>query len=58
MGLTSGRVDAGRDVEVAESVGLRHVAPALPVAIVTALVVRQAAGERELKDVPVGWGEQ
>lgn len=43
--LTSGRVDAGRNVEVAESVGLRHVAPALPVAVVTALMVRQAAGE-------------
>lgn len=53
MGRTSCRVDAGRNVEVAESVGLGHVAPALPVAVVTALVVRQAAGERELKHVPV-----
>lgn len=53
MGLTSCRVDAGRNVEVAESVCLRHVAPALPVAVVPALVVRQAASERELKHVPV-----
>lgn len=52
MGLTSGRVDAGCNVEMAESVCLRHGAPALPVAGVTTLV-RQAAGERELKHVPV-----
>lgn len=58
MGLTSCRVDAGCNVEVAESVGLRNVAPALPVAVVTALVVRQAAGERELKHVPVSHWEQ
>lgn len=52
MALTSGRVDAGRNVEVAESVCLWHVAAALPVAVVTTLL-RQAAGERELKHVPV-----
>lgn len=53
MALTGGRVDAGRNVEVAESVGVRHVAPAFPVVVVPALMVRQAAGQREVRPVPI-----
>lgn len=58
MALTGGRVDASRNVEVAESVGVRHVAPAFPVVVVPALMVRQAASQREVRPVPIRRGEQ
>lgn len=52
-GRTCGRVDAGSDVEVAERVGVRPVAAAPLVAVVPALMVRQAASQGGLRDVPV-----
>ncbi|TNN59140.1 hypothetical protein EYF80_030674 [Liparis tanakae] len=52
-GRTCGGVDAGRDVEVAERVGVRPVAAAPLVAVVPALMVRQAAGQGGLRGVPV-----
>lgn len=58
MALTGGGVDAGRNVEVAESVGVRHIAPAFPVVVVPALMVRQAASQGEVRLVPIRRGEQ
>lgn len=56
--LTRGRVDAGSDVEVAESVGVRHVAADSLVLVVSALMVRQAASHRGLGHVATGGGVQ
>lgn len=51
--FTCGGVDAGSDVEVAESVGMRHAAAAPLVAVVPALIVRQTTSHGGLQDVPV-----
>lgn len=58
MSLTCSRVDAGSDVEVAERVGVGHAAAAPLVVVVSALVVRQAASQRGLGDIPMKGGVQ
>lgn len=50
---TCGRVDARSDVEVAESVGMGHVAAAPLVVVVSALMVRQAACQGGLGHISV-----
>lgn len=40
-------------MEVAESVGMGHVAAALLVVVVAALMVRQAASQRQLRCIPI-----
>ncbi len=55
---TCGRVNAGCYVEVTESVGMGHVAAALLVAVVSALMVRKAAGQRGLGHIPIEGGLQ
>lgn len=54
--LTCGRVDAGSNVEVAESVGMGHVAADLLVVVVSALMVGQAASQRGLWHIPIKGG--
>lgn len=56
MSLTCGRVDAGSDVEVAESVGVGHVVAVPLVVTVSALMVRQAGGQRWDGHVPIEGG--
>lgn len=59
LSLTCGRVDAGSNVEVAESVSMGHgTAAALLVVVVSALIVRQAASQRRLGHVPIQGGVQ
>lgn len=53
LSLTCGWVDARSDVEVAKSVGMGHVAAALLVVVVAALMVRQAASQRQLRCIPI-----
>lgn len=54
MCLTGGWVDACSNVEVAESIGMGPVGAALLVAVVAmTLVVRQAASQRGLRNVPI-----
>lgn len=52
------RVDAGSNVEVAESVGMGHVAADLLVVVVSILIVRQAASQRGLWPNPRKGGVQ
>lgn len=58
LSLTCGRVDAGSNVEVAKSVGMGQIAVALLVVVVLALMVRQAASQRELGYIPIKGGMQ
>lgn len=53
LSLTCGRVDAGSNVEVAKSVGMGQIAVAFLVVVVLALMVRQAASQRELGHIPI-----
>lgn len=56
MSVTCGRVDAGSDVEVAESVGMGHASATFLVVTVSALMVRQAASQRGLGYIPIKGG--
>lgn len=56
MSLTCGWVDAGSNVEVAESVGMGHVAAALLVVVVSTLMVRQATSQGRLGHIPIEGG--
>lgn len=58
LSLTCGRVDAGSNVEVAKSIGMGQAAAALLVVVVLALMVRQAAGQRGLRHIPIKGGVQ
>lgn len=58
LSLTGGRVDACSNVEMAESVGMGHVAAAPLMIIVLALMVRQAASQRGLGHIPIKGGVQ
>lgn len=58
LGLTCGRVDAGSNVKVAESVGMGHEAAALLVVVVSILMVRQAASQRGLGHITIEGGVQ
>lgn len=56
MCLTCGRVDAGSNVEVAESIGMGHVTADLLVVVVSTLMVGQAASQRGLWYIPIKGG--